>query len=49
MGLFARIWRIYLDECAIFDAEMIEDWRDGLDVLLIFVRCFVLPIYHVLT
>ncbi|KAK0216157.1 hypothetical protein IW262DRAFT_1277049, partial [Armillaria fumosa] len=39
MGLFARIWRTYLDECAIFDAEMIEDWRDGLDVLLIFARC----------
>ncbi|KAK0480458.1 hypothetical protein EDD18DRAFT_1322417 [Armillaria luteobubalina] len=40
MGLFARIWRIYLDECAIFDAEMIEDWRDGLDVLLIFAGLF---------
>ncbi|PBK69561.1 hypothetical protein ARMSODRAFT_864895, partial [Armillaria solidipes] len=40
MGLFARIWRTYLDECALFDAEMVEDWRDGLDVLLIFWRCF---------
>ncbi|SJL12383.1 uncharacterized protein ARMOST_15809 [Armillaria ostoyae] len=40
MGLFARIWRIYLDECAIFDAEMVEDWRDGLDVLLIFAGLF---------
>ncbi|PBK69563.1 hypothetical protein ARMSODRAFT_936163, partial [Armillaria solidipes] len=40
MGLFARIWRIYLDECAIFDAEMVEDWRDVLDVLLIFAGLF---------
>ncbi|KAK0216185.1 hypothetical protein IW262DRAFT_1253105, partial [Armillaria fumosa] len=40
MGLFARIWKTYLDECAIFDAEMVEDWRDGLDVLLIFAGLF---------
>ncbi|KAK0200825.1 hypothetical protein DFS33DRAFT_1265535, partial [Desarmillaria ectypa] len=40
MGPFARIWRTYLDECAIFDAEMVEDWRDGLDVLLIFAGLF---------
>ncbi|KAK0436765.1 hypothetical protein EV421DRAFT_1830821 [Armillaria borealis] len=40
MGPFARIWRTYQDECAIFDAEMIEDWRDGLNILLIFARLF---------
>ncbi len=38
LGPFARFWRTYLDERAVFDAEMIEDWRDRLDVLLVFVR-----------
>lgn len=33
----ARIWKVFLDECAKFDAEMVEDWRDALDVLLVFV------------
>ncbi len=33
----ARVWRTYLEECSRFDAEMAEGWRDGLDVLLVFV------------
>ncbi|KAK0436780.1 hypothetical protein EV421DRAFT_1715721, partial [Armillaria borealis] len=40
LGPFARFWRTYLDECAVFDAEMIEDWRDRLDVLLVFAGLF---------
>ena len=36
----ARFWRVYLDEAHIYDAEMIEGWRDTLDVLLVFVRSF---------
>ena len=42
----ARFWRVYLDEAQIYDAEMIEGWRDTLDVLLVFVRsffCYVAP------
>ena len=42
----ARFWRVYLDEAHIYDAEMIEGWRDTLDVLLVFVRsffCYVAP------
>ena len=37
MGPMARVWRVFLDECGAFDAEMVEDWRDALDVLLVFV------------
>ncbi len=37
MGPTARVWRTYLEECAPFDIEMVEGWRDGLDVLLVFV------------
>lgn len=36
-------WRVYFDEASDFDADMIGDLeaRDSLDVLLIFVRCFI--------
>ncbi|KAK0227003.1 hypothetical protein EDD85DRAFT_923330 [Armillaria nabsnona] len=36
----ARVWRIYLEECAASDGEMVEGWRDGLDVLLVFAGLF---------
>ncbi|KAK0202474.1 hypothetical protein DFS33DRAFT_1384827 [Desarmillaria ectypa] len=36
MGPMARVWRTYLKECTAFDLEMVEGWRDGLDVLLVF-------------
>ncbi len=35
----ARVWRTYADESVIFDANMVEDSRDNVDVLLVFVRC----------
>ncbi len=35
LGRFARVWRTYLEECGAFDIEMLEGWRDGLDVLLV--------------
>ncbi|PBK95492.1 hypothetical protein ARMGADRAFT_1145748 [Armillaria gallica] len=40
MGPTARVWRTYLEESAPFDIEMVEGWRDGLDVLLIFAGLF---------
>ncbi|KAK0469874.1 uncharacterized protein EV420DRAFT_1249732, partial [Desarmillaria tabescens] len=40
MGPFARIWRIFLDECTRFDSDMVDDWRDRLDVLLVFAGLF---------
>ncbi|KAK0489687.1 hypothetical protein EDD18DRAFT_1189008 [Armillaria luteobubalina] len=40
LGPLARVWRTYLEECARFDAEMVEGWRDGLDVLLVFAGLF---------
>ncbi|KAK0448784.1 hypothetical protein EV421DRAFT_1999922 [Armillaria borealis] len=40
MGPTARVWRTYLEECAPFDVEMVEGWRDGLDVLLVFAGLF---------
>lgn len=42
MSPTARIWKIYLDECAKFDLEMVEIWRDNLDMLLVFV-CPITP------
>ncbi|SJL16695.1 uncharacterized protein ARMOST_20224 [Armillaria ostoyae] len=36
----ARVWRTYLEECSTFDIEMLEGWRDGLDVLLVFAGLF---------
>ncbi|KAK0466961.1 uncharacterized protein EV420DRAFT_657201 [Desarmillaria tabescens] len=40
LGPTARVWRTYLEECAPFDSEMVEGWRDGLDVLLVFAGLF---------
>ncbi len=40
LGPAARVWRTYLEECAAFDIEMVEGWRDGLDVLLVFVSAY---------
>ncbi|KAK0489959.1 hypothetical protein EDD18DRAFT_561564 [Armillaria luteobubalina] len=36
----ARIWSIYLDEAANFDADMLAEWRDTIDVLLVFAGLF---------
>ncbi len=35
----ARVWRTYVEEAAAFDAVMVGQSRDGLDVMLVFV-CF---------
>ncbi|SJL16693.1 uncharacterized protein ARMOST_20222 [Armillaria ostoyae] len=40
LGPLARVWRTYLEECGAFDIEMLEGWRDGLDVLLVFAGLF---------
>ncbi|KAK0231494.1 hypothetical protein IW262DRAFT_1260748, partial [Armillaria fumosa] len=40
LGPAARVWRTYLEECAASDGEMVEGWRDGLDVLLVFAGLF---------
>ncbi|KAK0463908.1 uncharacterized protein EV420DRAFT_1329359, partial [Desarmillaria tabescens] len=40
MGPNARVFRTYLDERAIYDANMIEESRDGVDVLLVFAGLF---------
>ncbi len=42
MSAMARIWSIYLDEAAAFDANMLAEWRDTIDVLLVFV-CLTFP------
>ena len=39
-GENARVWRVYLDESGQFDDDMLQGFRDSLDVHLIFVRCF---------
>lgn len=36
-GPNARVWRMCLDEYAIFDADLSDDFRDTVDLLLVFV------------
>ncbi|KAK0433909.1 uncharacterized protein EV420DRAFT_1623914 [Desarmillaria tabescens] len=36
----ARIWSIYLEEAADFDANMLAEWRDTIGVLLVFAGLF---------
>ncbi|KAJ3766275.1 hypothetical protein FB446DRAFT_758467 [Lentinula raphanica] len=36
----ARVWRVYLDEAATFDNEMVGELGDSLDVLLLFAGLF---------
>ncbi|KAJ6555833.1 hypothetical protein B0H19DRAFT_136910 [Mycena capillaripes] len=36
----ARVWRVYMDESAILDLDMIGGMRDALDVLLVFAALF---------
>ncbi|KAG7443330.1 uncharacterized protein BT62DRAFT_1078692 [Guyanagaster necrorhizus] len=40
LGPLARVWRTYLEECDAFDKEMLDEWRDGLDVFLVFAGLF---------
>lgn len=40
MGPNARLWRAFLDESEVFDMDMVTESRDGLDLLLVFVRVF---------
>ncbi|PBK62822.1 hypothetical protein ARMSODRAFT_920208 [Armillaria solidipes] len=40
MSDIARIWSIYLDQAADFDANMLAEWRDTIDVLLVFAGLF---------
>ncbi|KAF9011007.1 hypothetical protein BDZ89DRAFT_1226071 [Hymenopellis radicata] len=36
----ARVWRAYIEESQKFDVEVVEDWRDTIDVLLVFAGLF---------
>ncbi|KAF9023817.1 hypothetical protein BDZ89DRAFT_148479, partial [Hymenopellis radicata] len=36
----ARVYRVYVDESAKFDREMVNGWREALDVLLVFAALF---------
>ncbi|KAF8869092.1 hypothetical protein CPB85DRAFT_863149 [Mucidula mucida] len=37
MSATGRVWKSYMDESTKFDVDMVENWRDGLDMLLVFV------------
>lgn len=49
MGPNARVWRAFLDECEVFDADMVTEARDGLDLHLVFVHTFPLQDFHMFT
>ncbi len=38
MSETGRVFKTYMDECTKYDFNMVENWRDGLDMLLVFVR-----------
>jgi hypothetical protein len=38
MGPNARVWKLYLDRAEAEDSRMLGDWKDTVDVLLVFVR-----------
>ncbi|KAL1716421.1 hypothetical protein EV715DRAFT_293200 [Schizophyllum commune] len=40
LGPNARFWHVLLDEGRVYDADMVESWRDTLDVLLVFAGLF---------
>ncbi|KAK0433904.1 uncharacterized protein EV420DRAFT_1318713 [Desarmillaria tabescens] len=40
MSCNAWIWSIYLDKVANFDANMLAEWRDTIDILLVFAGLF---------
>ncbi|KAL1666335.1 hypothetical protein GGF50DRAFT_113314 [Schizophyllum commune] len=40
LGPNARFWHVLLDEGRVYDADMVEGWRDTLDVLLVFAGLF---------
>ncbi|EIM80214.1 uncharacterized protein STEHIDRAFT_68586, partial [Stereum hirsutum FP-91666 SS1] len=40
VGSNARVWRVYLDEAEAYDSEMTEQWKDTVDVLLVFAGIF---------
>ncbi len=37
MSPTSRLWKTYEDEAGKYDLERVADWRDGLDILLVFV------------
>lgn len=40
MSANARVWRVYLDEAAHFDVDLVENIRDTVDVTLVFAGLF---------
>lgn len=46
LGPNARVWRANLDECEVFDNDMVTEARDGLDLLLVFVSIFLSGFFH---
>ncbi|KAF9017769.1 hypothetical protein BDZ89DRAFT_913992, partial [Hymenopellis radicata] len=36
----SRFFKTYMDESTKFDVDMVENWRDGLDMLLVFAALF---------
>ncbi|KAF8869206.1 hypothetical protein CPB85DRAFT_1262449 [Mucidula mucida] len=40
MSPTSRLWKTYEDEAGKYDLECVADWRDGLDILLVFAALF---------
>lgn len=42
MAPSARVYKTYVDEAEKHDTELVEGWRDSLDMLLLFVSAYTL-------
>ncbi|TFY65844.1 hypothetical protein EVG20_g5237, partial [Dentipellis fragilis] len=40
LGPNARVWKVYLDEAKMMDDDMVEAWKNTIDVLLVFAGLF---------
>ncbi len=40
----SRFFQTYQDESTKFDVDMVENWRDGLDILLVLVSAFLISV-----
>ena len=43
MGEHATVWKILCDEALKYDNDLVENWKDALDVLLVFVSVDIFP------
>ena len=41
------LWQEYLDKAAVFDVRMVDEWNKIIDVLLVYVGYFLVPLQQI--